>query len=453
MSVPLSMLNLARLLRMRGAMERTNSWTGARLLEHQRAQVEAVRRFAMERSPFYRRFHGGLEGKPLGELPVLTKTILMENFDELVTDRSVRLADVDAFLASNPGDALFRGRYVALATSGSTGMRGVFLFDPSEWLAAMASITRPTHWAGVRPKPFHPPRVAMIASTAPTHYSARMGAALASSWMPSLRIGADEPLLDTVERLNRWQPDLLGVYPSVLHQLAEEQIGGRLRIAPQYIHCSGEALTPEVRRRAQQAWNVKVCNTYGATEYAPIAADCPSGSMHLMEDGAFIEIADERGPVPVGVAGNRVLLTVFGRRTQPLIRYEISDMVRAVEGRCPCGRPTQLLDAIEGRQEDVLAFPASAGGTVSIHPIAFAGVLEAIPAAGWQVIQQDGALRVLLVAPRDPGLCDTVTHAIRGLLESHGAAPHAVEVREAAALERGATGKAPLIARRAQGAA
>jgi hypothetical protein len=40
----------------------------------------------LERSPFYRRFHSGLEGRPLSELPVLTKAQLMESFGELVTD-------------------------------------------------------------------------------------------------------------------------------------------------------------------------------------------------------------------------------------------------------------------------------------------------------------------------------------------------------------------------------
>jgi hypothetical protein len=59
------------------------------------------RRFAFDASPFYRRFHRRLDRRPLEELPILTKALMMEHFDELVTDRTVRLADADAFLGSD----------------------------------------------------------------------------------------------------------------------------------------------------------------------------------------------------------------------------------------------------------------------------------------------------------------------------------------------------------------
>ena len=104
-------------------------------------------------------------------------------FDAIVNRRidleglefDVRLADVDEFLASTNGRTLFRDRYVALATSGSTGRRGIFLFSKSEWIDALALITRPMVWAGVSPNPFRPRRMAMVASTVPWHYSARVG--------------------------------------------------------------------------------------------------------------------------------------------------------------------------------------------------------------------------------------------------------------------------------------
>jgi phenylacetate-CoA ligase len=448
-SVPSNLLTICRVLWKRRALERRGGSTRARLLQHQQVSIAALRHFACERSPFYRRFHRGLENRPLADLPVLTKAILMENFDDLVTDRSIRLAQVEAFLAAERSNALFRDRYVALATSGSTGLRGVFLFNPSEWLTALASITRPMHWAGARPNPFRPPRAAMIASTSPTHYSAQVGQALANRWMPALRMDAAEPLARMVERLNQWQPEILAAYPSVLRQFAEEQTAGRLRIPLRQVASSAEALTPEVRRRVEQAWNVKVYNTYGATEYAPIAAECRHGRMHLLEDGALIEVADERGPVPQGVLGNRVLLTVLDRPTQPLIRYEISDMVRSIEGQCECGRPFQLIDTIEGRREDVLSFPSPANGVVPIHPNVFHRVLETVPAAGWQVIQDDDALRIHLVGVRDPRICDTLGSSIGRLLESNGAVPPPIQVCQVDELRRGATGKAPLlIARR-----
>src|SRR5690242_201553 len=58
------------------------------------AALGSLAEFARTSSPFYAEFHKGLAGAPLAELPVLTKSILMEHFDEVLTDRRIRLADV-----------------------------------------------------------------------------------------------------------------------------------------------------------------------------------------------------------------------------------------------------------------------------------------------------------------------------------------------------------------------
>lgn len=437
------------MLAKRRRLEQSCTWSPAKLAEHQHAQTAAIRAFAIERSPFYARFHRGLEHRPLHELPILTKATLMEHFDDVVTDRTVRLADLEQFLTGATGDDRFRNRYVVLATSGSTGLRGVFLFDQDEWIECLASIARPMTWAGVRPRLFPRIRSTMLASTSPWHYSSQVGRSLTTILLPTLRLDAGEPVERMVERLNAWQPDVLVAYPSVLRLLAAEQVAGRLRIAPESCATSAEVLTEETRRRVREAFGVHVFETYGATEYAPIAAECSHGSRHLFEDGAVIEILDDKGrPVPPGVSGDRVLLTIFGRRTQPLIRYEISDMVRLSDHTCECGRPFHCIEAIEGRQEDVLVVEAAGASTrtIEIHPNVFHHLLETAPASAWQVVQEEGGLLVNLV-----GLRDTVSElprieaAVRDAVTALGARTPLVRAAVVAELRRGRTSKAPLI--------
>jgi putative adenylate-forming enzyme len=413
-------------------MERSGRWTRARLLAHQADAVTRLRRFAAGRSPFYRRLYAGLDACPFDRLPVVTKAELMQNFDEVVTDPAVRRRDVEAFLASDPGERRFLDRYVVLATSGSTGLRGIFLFDSAEWIAALANISRPMLWQGGAPNPFRPRRMAVIASTTHWHYSAQVGRSLSSRFTPTLRLDAAEPVGDMVAKLNRWQPYSMAVYPSVLRQLAAEQLAGRLRIAPAKIGTAAEVLTADDRRRAREAWQAPVYDTYGGTEYAPIAAECRFGRKHLVEDGAVIEL--ER---------DRVLLTVLERRTQPLIRYEISDVVQSVEGECECGRPFRLVESIEGRTQDVLAF-----GAVRVHPNRFHAILEQLPVSGWQVIHDRDGLRIHLTGLRDRAARGMVAPAVRAMLEREGAAAPPIAVVEVERLERGATGKAPLIVAR-----
>jgi putative adenylate-forming enzyme len=444
-----SALTPVRVLWKRCALERGPQWKRTALEAHQQRSLHRLRRFAAEHSPFYRRFHHGLENRPLHELPILTKATLMESFDDVVTDRGLRLTDLEAHLREGTGRELFRGRYVVLATSGSTGRRGVFLFNEAEWIHALAFIARPMAWAGLTTGLRKPPRSAFIASTTPWHYSARVSHSLSSRLLPALRLDAAEPLEEMVRRLNEWQPEVLAAYPSVLKPLAEEQIAGRLHIRLRSVACSAEVLTDETRRRVQQAWGIRVYDTYGATEYAPIAAECASGRKHLLEDGAIIEIVDEKGrPVPAGTLGDRVLLTVFNRWTQPLIRYEISDMIRPVAGHCECGRKLQLIERIEGRVEEVLEFASRSGAQpVPIHPNVFHQALETAPVAGWQVIHEDECLSIFVTGLRDASWRDALPRALADLLERQGALSPPIRVVPVASLQRGATGKAPLIAR------
>lgn len=436
-----------RVLWKRRALERGPQWTRPALVAHQQRSVDQLRRFAVERSPFYRRLHRGLEDRPLHELPILTKAGLMEHFDDVVTDRALKLAELENHLQQDTRGGLFRGRYVVLATSGSTGLRGVFLFNEAEWIQALAFIARPMAWAGLTTGLRKPPRSAFIASTTPWHYSARVSTSLSSRLLPALRLDAAEPLESMVRRLNEWQPEVLAAYPSVLKPLAEEQIAGRLCIHLRSIATSAEVLTDEIRRRVQQAWGVRVYDTYGATEYAPIAAECARGRKHLFEDGAVIEIVDERGrPVPSGVLGERVLLTVFNRWTQPLIRYEISDMARPIEGECECGRKLQLIECIEGRVEEVLHFASRTGeATVAVHPNVFHQALETAPVAGWQVIQDENGLSILVTGLRDGSWSRRLPPTLGRILEAQAAQPPEIRVIAVETLERGATGKAPLI--------
>ena len=442
-----NLLTPFRVLWKRRALERGHQWERAALEVHQQRSVQVLRQFAAERSPFYGRFHKGLEGRPLHELPILTKATLMENFDQVVTDPTVRLADLEAHLREDAPGGLFRGRYVVLATSGSTGRRGVFLFNPAEWIQALAFIARPMAWAGLTTGLRKPPRSAFIASTTRWHYSARVSTSLSSRLLPALRLDAAEPLATMVRRLNEWQPEVLAAYPSVLKPLAEEQIAGRLRIALRSVATSAEVLTDETRRRVQDAWGVRVYDTYGATEYAPIAAECARGRKHLIEDGALIEIVDDRGrAVPPGVLGDRVLLTVFNRWTQPLIRYEISDMARPVAGDCECGRKLRLIERIEGRVEEVLWFSSLSGAApVPVHPNSFHEALETAPVAGWQVTQEEDALTIFVTGLRDDSWRNDLPRALSRMLEAQGVVPPPVRVVAVESLQRGATGKAPLI--------
>jgi putative adenylate-forming enzyme len=428
-------------------LRQRDHWTRRQLDAHQTRALRQLREHAYAHSPFYQRFHRGFINSPLREAPVLTKAMMMEHFDELVTDRAVRLDEVKAHQANMSGAERYLGRYWVNATSGSTGHPGLFLFNRSEWITVLASFARGYEWAGIKVSLAHRRKMAVVASTTPWHMSAQAGATLRSWWAPTLRLAASEPMESITRRLNAWQPETLVSYASMARGLADEQLAGHLHINPNRVFTSSEVLTKESRRRIEKAWGRRLFNQYAATECGGLAAECDQHQgMHLFEDLVICEVVDQDNrPAPPGGYGDKLLLTVLFGRTQPLIRYELSDSVRLAKSPCACGRAFTLIDDIQGRAEDVLWFPKPEGGLAPAHPITFHRVMELLPIRAWQIAQEADGLKVLLSGAREGFSDETLVNALRQALRDQGVVVPMIEVQHVEAIPRGAAGKAPLI--------
>ncbi len=439
---------MLKLLHTLEQLRKRENWTRPQLEAHQAEALRHLRQYAYERSPFYQKFHKGLTERPLHELPVLTKAMMMEHFDELVTDRTLHLEDVRAYAAQGEAGQRYQNRYWVNATSGSSGHPGFFLFDEAEWTYVLASFARSQEWSGVRINLTHRQRMATVASISPWHMSSQVSATVKSWWRPSLRVPASQLLSKTVEQLNEWQPEILIAYASMAGNLAEEQLAQRLRINPKAVYVASEVLTAQTRKRVEEAWGDQPFNQYAATETASIAAEHRScRHMHFFEDLVITEIVDEHyRPVPPGEYGAKILVTTLFSRTQPLIRYELNDSVRVSTEAHACGLSFAVLESIQGRVEDTLTLPAVSSGKVTVRPLVFNRIMDIVPVGGWQVAQQaDSGLVVLLTGARD-GLTDEVlVNQISKSLAEEGARAPYIQVQRVSAIPKNASGKAPLI--------
>jgi len=439
---------MLRLLQALEQLRRHETWTRPQLEKYQAQALQQLRDHSYATSPFYQKFHKGLTARPLQELPVLTKGMMMEHFDELVTDRRLHLDDVRTHAAHAEAGQRFRDRYWVNATSGSSGHPGFFLFDESEWLWVLASFARSQEWSGVKIDLTHRQRMATVASVSPWHMSSQVSATVQSWWRPSVRVPASQPLSKTVEELNAWQPEVLVAYASMDKVLAEEQLAGRLHIHPHVVYAASEVLTDSTRQRARAAWGDEPFNQYVATETASIAAEHRScRHMHLFEDLIIAEVVDEKyRPVPPGEFGAKVLVTTLFSRTQPLIRYELNDSIRLSANHDECGLPFALLEGIQGRVEDTLTLPSASVGQVTVRPLVFNRVMDVIPVSGWQVTQQaDQGLVVLLSGAREGMTEETLIDQLTQSLSQEGAAVPYIRVQRVSEIPKTAAGKAPLI--------
>lgn len=444
--------DFARGLRLGRELAGHEDWSRERFKVWQAAWQHQILGFAVTRSPFYReRFAGRpLDGAPLASLPTLDKETLMERWDDVVTVPDLRLADVEAHLDALERDDYLHGRFRAMATGGTSGRRGVFVFDRQEWSACLAGFLRWSDWSGTRPR-LPRLRVASVSATSPMHMTARFGMSIDVGLHRLLRLDARAPIDELCAAVDRFRPDALIGYPSVLALLALEQLEGRLHVAPRTVSTTSEVRTPEMTERIRAAWGVEPFDVYGITEAGIFAVDCEHHvGQHLFEDLAIVEVVDEAGrPVPDGEPGARLLVTNLFNRTLPLIRYELDDLVTLSPDPCPCGRPFRVIAALEGRSDDVLHLPGAAGGTVPVHPHAVRSLLARFAeVAQYRVVHDWDGVHVELVlrANASPDTPERVGRALREVLLALGADRH-VDARSVERLERtpGPAGKLKLV--------
>jgi phenylacetate-CoA ligase len=431
-------------------------WGAAELRAHQQRRLAEIVRHATARSAFYRRLYAGLDpggDVELGRLPATDKAAVMDHFDEVVTDPRLTLRTVEAHLDRLTRDELLLGEYRAMSTGGSTGRKGVFVFDRAEWRQVLAGFFRWSDYMGFKPRLPRRVRAASVAAARPLHMTYRMATSVDVGLHRVLRLDATTPLPDLVGALNRWRPEFLYSYPSVLGQLAAAQLDGRLRIAPRIVASSGETHTDDFRAAVRQAWRTSSFELYALTEAGILGSHCAEHrGIHLFEDQAIVEVADERGePVPAGQLGHKLLVTNLVMRTQPLLRYEVSDMVAVAPEPCPCGRPFRLLRGVEGRNDDILRLPGAAGGEVAVHPLALRSALAGVPGLDqYKVVHDDRGLHVrATLRPGAPGeeTAGRIGGQLRDRLAGLGVASPEVDVDLLASLagERDGAGKFKLV--------
>lgn len=361
------------------------------------------------------RLQGLPDDAPLAALPVLNKTSLMARFDDSVADAALTLAEVRAFTAdpARVGTPLL-GRYAVWESSGTSGLAGLFVQD-AEALAvydALEALRRPppvrtvaraaarTTTPEAAPPQFNPldpfgmfdawgrwaalgsagDRWAFVgaidghfASQASVQRLRRLNPWLAGR-MRSFSIL--QPLPALVQALNDWAPTVLATYPTAASMLADEVLRGTLRLPLRELLTGGETLGETVRRHVGTAFGCSVHNSYGASEFLTIAAECAFGRLHLNADWVILEPVDARGrPVAAGELSHGALLTNLANQVQPLIRYEIGDRVRLLPGRCDCGSPLPAIEVL-GRHDDALHLAGHDGTPVTLLPLALSTVLE-----------------------------------------------------------------------------
>lgn len=416
--------SVTSILKLKRELIRHQKLDAGGLARLQEAKLRDLLRYARENSPFYRRLYEGLdiERCRLSDLPVITKRMMMDNYDELVTDRRLNRRDLHDFL-SRPENAgkLYKDGFVILNSSGTTGEKAIMGYAWEEFKHVFAAaMARGSATAGsglniVKSLFGKPIRIANIMLTN-SHSASFICASM-------LSVNPDHPLMkirfhsvflpmdQLCAALNEFQPHLIQAYSTVLGALAYEQRAGRLKLRfddprSQLVSLS-EPLSEKTRQVVREAFGRDIINTYGACESIIMARECEAHrGMHINTDLVIFEVVDEHDrPVPPGKTGTKVIVTNLYTKAQPMIRYVIHDRVCIDPEPCVCGNRLPLIRTVEGRTEEILFISRPGGGYEPVHPYLFlVPVLNSQGIKEFQVEQVGRDHIIFRVVPEQPGM-------------------------------------------------
>ena len=332
-----------------GELDRNQWLTSDRIGEIQWIKLKMLLEQATRHVPYYRDLFakqgikvGDIESlSDLEFLPFLTKKLISENKNRLVTE-----------------DPLRKG--YASSTGGSTGDTLYFYCDQAASPVRRANTARQLRNLGVE---IGDRQLKIWGFSFDKSFQARFADGV-KYFFNNLRCISSFGMSDVVMRdyaaLERsFRPSLIVAYPSALAVFSEFCKNTSLKLyRPGAIVSSGEKIYPHQKELIEEVFGAPVYDRYGSREFADIACECPKREgLHLMNDLYLVEVVHESGrPADNGEVGE-VVVTDLSNYYMPFIRYRTGDLAVPTDRECSCGRGMPMLERIDGRAFDSIRTP------------------------------------------------------------------------------------------------
>jgi putative adenylate-forming enzyme len=314
-----------------------------------RAEIEAFQdkkliQFAqkvLSRSRFYQKYFS--QNKlDFSQIPIISKAVFIEHFDEINT---VNISKEDALKTALDAETSrdfkseINGITVGLST-GTSGKRGIFLASENERAKWAALVMQRV----IKPILFKKQRIAFFLRA-----NSNLYASISSGLFEFKYFDIFRPIDELIQELNAFQPHILAAQPSILVDIALAQSKSEINLNLTQVISFAEVLHLDDKHFIQSQFTCKFTEVYQCTE-GFLGVSCLHGTMHLNEDFVKIEkdVIDDDRFYPI--------ITDFSRGSQPVVKYRLDDMLVAKQTPCACGSKLMAIEAIVGRDDDILDF-------------------------------------------------------------------------------------------------
>lgn len=223
-------------------------------------KLRKLLRYAYQHSAYYHKAftqagisEQNIDWIAINEFPVIDKELLMQNYDELVTDSKVKQEELRKFDESPASKSEnYLGRYHIIHSSGSTGIPRYFVYDDKAWGQMLLGIIRGALWGmsmiDILKLLAGKPRILYIAATDGRY----AGAMAVGDGITGLRakqeyLDINEPIEMGNQKVTKFDPNIVIGYPSAIKLMAEQVRLGRVPNHVRRVISCGEPLSVGLR--------------------------------------------------------------------------------------------------------------------------------------------------------------------------------------------------------------
>lgn len=332
-------------------LNRTQWLSGDELAVLQQKKLHQLFTYAHQWIPYYHQLFDAVDFQPdeilvdtssIQKIPVLTKEIIRQNFDNLLTT-----------------EPKHRKQMSQLTTGGSTGYPLIFMQDSNFRDYVTADIHRHLGWGGWSLGQKHAYIWgANFEIEAADLLRTRLMNWVLNRFVTNAYVLTKESMSAFANKIQQEKPRILFGYPSSAYRFAKfvcEQ--GLDDIKFDAIFSSAEVLYPDQRQFIEATFHGKMFNRYGTRELGGICCECEAHTaLHASVENVYIEILKSLRngeSAQLGETGH-VVITNLNNYGMPFIRYQVEDMgAWSTLENCPCGRQLPLMDLVQGRRIDM----------------------------------------------------------------------------------------------------
>jgi phenylacetate-CoA ligase len=267
----------------------------------------------------------------LKSFPVLTKKIIKDNKDKIISDELVKMNVIKA------------------RTSGTTGAPLVFYRNRDTCIWTDASLLRGMSWAGYR-----------IGDIAIDLKDFNWPSVLGKIRLNLMNIHAfpafakEDQLVSYIKEIKLLKPLCIQGMASNLYRIARVcEKKGIHDVQIPIIFSTADMLYDFQRDYLKKIFNSNVFDYYGCNEIGSLAYECENKNKHISDEHVIIEYTDSQGKSAIDTVGETTI-TDLDNYAMPFIRYKNGDAGILSRQRCSCNRNLTVISKIEGRSQDFL---------------------------------------------------------------------------------------------------